>query len=375
MTYDEITLFRRFLTDKGTLNNFEYFYANHRFKPVSIDAYYEKVDAEDAILEAFDMGAAGNSIFSFQYWKKLDEKWQRKLGEFRDPGKMEAEVKVLCPHCGRTLPRSSFAIGPKRYHVYCKECESGEWDRKRKELEKAEKEQDRLAKQAKQLEKEIGEKRAKLERLTGELPPLQVAPLEKVSKVCPHCGKRKLRSEFNPSDTSEDGLQSLCKRCQDEMATISDYITEQMATEVTEPATITQARKKMEDFTFFDFESKGTSFGIAPHTFAINRKKGNYTVVMSKSDSKTIIENNLLRLRLRQDNITGDLHFVFNATTGAKCVVKNKHNVTVANRELVEFLTKALGYEENGERVIADISEDIANTKEYVTFLIKRPKK
>ena len=27
MTYDEITLFRRFLTDKGTLNNFEYFYA------------------------------------------------------------------------------------------------------------------------------------------------------------------------------------------------------------------------------------------------------------------------------------------------------------------------------------------------------------
>ena len=104
MTYDEITLFRRFLTDKGTLNNFEYFYANHRFKRISIDAYLEQTDPEDVILNAFDMGEARNTIFNFQYWKKLNEKWQRKLQEFRDTGKMDVpEQQVYCPHCKKAV--------------------------------------------------------------------------------------------------------------------------------------------------------------------------------------------------------------------------------------------------------------------------------
>ena len=146
MTYDEITLFRKFLTDKGTLNNFEYFYANHRFKRISIDAYLEQVAPEDAILDAFDMGEARNTIFNFQYWKKLDEKWQRKLQDFRETGKIDVpEQKIYCPHCKRLMPKSSFLYNSKgQLHKHCQECESGEFDRVKKEKEKAAKEQEQL---------------------------------------------------------------------------------------------------------------------------------------------------------------------------------------------------------------------------------------
>lgn len=341
MTYDEITLFRRFLTDKGTLNNFEYFYANHRFKPVTIDAYYENVEAEDAILEAFDMGAAGNSIFNFQYWKKLDEKWQRKLEDFRETGKLNmAESKVYCPHCKRMMPKSSFRYNSKgQLHKHCMECEDGEWDRKRKEEEKEAKEQEKLEKQTRQLEKEIGEKQAKLQRLTGEM------------------------------TTADRQRQKEIEHALNYAAQVSDK-------EIPEPIITTQPTRKMEDFTFFDFEKKSSLVNsIGPNKFAINNKRGNYTVVMNIEDSKAIIDANLMRLRLRQDNITGALHFVFNSTVGASCVIKNKKNVTVVNKELVEFLMKALGYGNATERVLVDISDNLSRTRDYVTFLIKKPKK
>lgn len=341
MTYDEITLFRKFLTDKGTLNNFEYFYANHRFKRISIDAYLEQTDPEDAILSAFDMGAARNTIFNFQYWKKLDEKWQRKLQDFRETGKIDVpEQEIFCPHCKRMRPKSAFLYNAKgQLHKHCHECESGEWDKQKREKEKAVKEQEQLEKQARQLEKEIGEKQAKLQRLTGE------------------------------TVTVDRQREKEIERALNYAAQVSDK-------EIPEPITTTTTTRKMEDFTFFDFEKKSSLVNsIGPNKFAINNKKGNYTVVMNIEDSQVIIDANLMRLRLRQDNITGALHFVFNSTVGATCVIKNKRNIAIANKELVEFLIKALGYASSTERVLVDISDNLSRTRDYVTFLIKKPRK
>lgn len=96
---------------------------------------------------------------------------------------------------------------------------------------------------------------------------------------------------------------------------------------------------------------------------------------MNIEDSKEIIDANLMRLRLRQDNITGALHFVFNATVGATCVIKNKKNVAVSNKQLVEFLISALGFDKTTERVLVDISDNLSRTKDFITFLVKKPKK
>ena len=94
MTYDEITLWRRFMQSKATLNNFEYLYHSHRFDKRDLEQYLEETDAEDVLLSAFDFSGAGNTIFGYQYWKNLDEKWQAKLNSYRC---------ALKEHCVRYL--------------------------------------------------------------------------------------------------------------------------------------------------------------------------------------------------------------------------------------------------------------------------------
>ncbi len=216
MTYDEITVFRRFLKDKGVLGNYEFFYKAHRYDKIELDYFLEQVEAEGAILRAFDTECAGNTIFSEKYWDDLNKKWIKRLRDFRLTGDMTSQELVQCQHCKRTLSVSAFVLGAHGLHKHCKECESGEWDSKLREQAKAEKERERKQKEISALEKEIADKQYALElrkaKLNGET----------TTKVCAHCGKRKLRSEFSPSDTSEDGLQSWCNRCQEKMTNVSD---------------------------------------------------------------------------------------------------------------------------------------------------------
>lgn len=240
MTYDETTLFTKFMQGKGVLNNFTYLFDSHKFDKRDLNTYLDEVAAEDVILSAFDFTGAGNTIFGFKYWKDIDQKWQAKLTEFRNTGILTAdEAQVYCPHCQRVLPRTAFATKSNGVlHKHCRECEGGKWDKEKKEREKAEKEAEKQAKAIKQLEKEIAEKQAKLERLSAQEPVAEPtgkiltnnraesarreiaegqANLDKTTKVCGHCGKRKLRSEFYKSDSSEDGLQEYCKTCQTEL--------------------------------------------------------------------------------------------------------------------------------------------------------------
>jgi hypothetical protein len=247
MTYDESTLFMKFMQGKGVMNNFDYLYRSHRYdKKKDLEQYMDEVDAEDVILSAFDMSGAGNTIFGVKYWQEINDKWQAKLTEFRNTGILTAdEAQVYCPHCQRVLPRTAFATKSNGVlHKHCRECEGGKWDRDKKEREKAEKEAEKQAKAMKQLEKEIAEKQAKLERQRREIQRLEdikadavvgevvtnnraesarreiaegQANLNKTTKVCGHCGKRKLRTEFYKSDASEDGLQEYCKTCQTEL--------------------------------------------------------------------------------------------------------------------------------------------------------------
>ena len=245
MTYDETTLFTKFMQGKGVMNNFEYLYRSHRFDKRELETYLDEVAAEDVILSAFDFTGAGNTIFGFKYWKDIDQKWQAKLTEFRNTGILTAdEAEVYCPHCMRVLPRTAFATKSNGVlHKHCRECEGGKWDREKHEREKAAKEAEKHQKALHQLEKEIAEKQAKLERLSAQKPKMEPcgkilennrdetarqqiadgqANLEKTTKVCSHCGKRKLRTEFYVSDASEDGLQDYCKTCVTELAAAAD---------------------------------------------------------------------------------------------------------------------------------------------------------
>ena len=66
MTYDETTLWRRFMHSKATLNNFEYLFHSHRFYKRDLEQNLEDTAAEDVLLSAFDFSGAGNTIFGYQ---------------------------------------------------------------------------------------------------------------------------------------------------------------------------------------------------------------------------------------------------------------------------------------------------------------------
>jgi len=297
---------------KGVMNNFEYLYRSHRFDKRDLEQYLEDVEAEDVILSAFDFTGAGNTIFNFKYWKEMNEKWQVKLTEFRNSGSIDIpEEKVFCPHCQRMLPKSAFAYNPKgQLHKHCKECEGGWWDKQKKEREKVQKEQEKLEKQARQLEKEIGEKQIKLNHLTN----VANANLEKTTKVCSHCGKRKLRSEFAPSDTSEDGLQSWCKSCQSSAESASNHVdnvekkqSEQEVEEITEVHTSRQAPLKPDRL-------------IAPklgeYDATLHYKRSQKSITLNSTLSQIIREGEFTKCYLNCDR-QHRMFLIFNRVEGA----------------------------------------------------------
>jgi hypothetical protein len=69
------------------------------------------------------------------------------------------------------------------------------------------------------------------------------------------------------------------------------------------------------------------------------------------------------------------MHLVFNRQQGAPATIKNQKNINVVNKGLVEFLmtTQCLPLKD-GSRHIIDISENLSNSKDYITYKIIRKK-
>ena len=326
MTYNETTLFRRFMTNKGVLNNFEYLYVNHRFEPKSIEQYYEDTEADVVIMTAFDFSKCGNSIFNYRYWESLDQKWQFCLKKFREEGKMENPPELRCAKCGKMKPLTDFVLGKMLVpHKFCKECET---------------------------------------KLTA----VKVASSDKDTfKVCPHCGKKKNISEFYERSSSADGHQSYCKDC---MREAKKLLNQKENTE------------KMEDFTFYDFEkvSPVRERKIEDGYVAINYKnKGSY-ITLSKRETNDIQSEGLSKVRVRVDNITGAMHLVFNNEHGVAVTFKKSYgynikttNAILSSQQLVDFIVERLNLEKkDGSRYLVNIGNNLSKTDGFLTYNVKR---
>lgn len=79
MTYNEVTLFRRFMTNKGVLNQFEYLFQNHGLEKKTVEQYYDDTSAEFVIMTAFDFSKCEKTVFNYQFWEKIDQKWKEYL--------------------------------------------------------------------------------------------------------------------------------------------------------------------------------------------------------------------------------------------------------------------------------------------------------
>ena len=322
MTYNEITLFRRFMTNKGVLNNFEYLFQHHEFENKDINQYYEDADAEFVIMTAFDFSKCDRTIFNYAYWEKIDTKWQRTLKEYREEGKMINPPEIRCAKCGKMKPITEFHLGKNLVpHKNCKMCET----------------------------KLIARKVANSSTTEG------------IFKICDHCGKKKNIEDFPEKKESPDGHSNYCFDCLHEQQRLKYNPTNEEKT-------------NMEDFTFFDFEKKkaGQKLAIEEGTAALNYKIKDSFLSFGIAESAAIIKNNLLRMRVRLDNITGAIHLVFNKDQGAQATVKNDKNVTILNQELVAFLVDKLKLDKKeGERYIIKIGKNLSNTDGFITYNIK----
>lgn len=338
MTNEETLSFIRFLDNKGMRQNYYYFYQNHRFDKRTVEEFLEQVDAEDAILTAFDLAAAPNTIFGPKYWQDLHAKWMKKLQEFRDNGNHLEPQTVLCEHCGRQLPRSSFAITTKgQLHKHCRECESGEWDRRRKEEEAAAKDRERQEKAAMVLEKEIAEKQEKLNKTT---------------KVCGHCGKRKLRREFDESGTSTDGLQPWCRECQAEA---------EKASEETEKTPSEQEIK---------YPPK-----LGEHDATLHYKDGNRRIVFNAVLSAQVQAAGLTKCYLSTER-DGRQFVVFNNSEGANVTIAGTagrspglsqvHSVSIC-RQIAERFRLAYG-----DLYYLHITKNLSRLKDTINVEVKQ---
>lgn len=404
MTYDETTLFMKFMQGKGVMNNFDYLYRAHRFDKRTLEQYLDDVDAEDVILSAFDFTGAGNTIFGFKYWKDINEKWQVKLTEFRNTGILTAEeAQVYCPHCQRVLPRTAFATKSNgQLHKHCRECEGGVWDRTRKEREKADKEAEKQAKAMAQLEKEIAEKQAKLDRLAAQVPAPEPtgkvlenaryetarqqiaegqANLNKTTKVCGHCGKRKLRSEFYASDSSEDGLQEYCKTCQTELLAAAE-----------EAQRLEDERRRLEDeiaereaeVQRMKADQEATAAADGPQDVATAPRLGEHDVTMHfKANEKRIVLNAALSAIVRDAALTkcylstdrqGRQFLVFNNVEGAnvtKASSRTSDLLQVCSSSICRQIAERFGLA-IGDNYYLHVTKNLAHQADIINVEVKQ---
>ena len=368
---------------KGIMNNFTYLYDAHKFDKRTMEQYLEDVQAEDVILNAFDFTGAGNTIFGFKYWKEIDAKWQQKLGEFRQTGTADIpEVQIYCPHCGRLLPRSAFALKSNgTLHKHCRECEGGIWDKQKKEREKEEKEREKQEKAMRQLEKEIAEKQAKLERISAGIEPVtspdeittinnraetakqQIAEgqanLNKTTKVCSHCGKRKLKSEFPANPASEDGLDAWCKTCQTTATNVSAEADSKQEREEHKPAPIKP--------------DKLTAPKLGEHDATLHYKKGQKSITFNAQLSALIQQGQFTKCYLNSDR-THRMFLIFNRLEGANVTSASSRAsmlVQVCSSEMVRSLAARFGLDE-GDNYYLHITKNLAPKADVITIEVMK---
>lgn len=98
---------------------------------------------------------------------------------------------------------------------------------------------------------------------------------------------------------------------------------------------------------------------------------------MGKRASTAILQKGLDKMRIRIDNITGQIHLVFNKSVGKSIYKPTKGSklcriggVDVV-KCIIEHMGGAIPRQETALRFMGDCSADLSNSDEYATFELK----
>lgn len=125
--------------------------------------------------------------------------------------------------------------------------------------------------------------------------------------------------------------------------------------------------EKGKDYVFHDFGEK-SRVSLKSDVILVYTGKTAPQLVVNSVIGEGIWDRQLLRLRIREDCLTGQLHLVFNKEHGVTGR-KEKKTMKWANKELVVFLKDRLRLEEDRATRLK-ISENLANSDEFMTYEI-----
>ena len=121
------------------------------------------------------------------------------------------------------------------------------------------------------------------------------------------------------------------------------------------------------DYVFHDFGDK-SRVSLKSDVITVYTGRTTPTLAVNSVIGREIWDRQLLRLRVREDLLTGQLHLVFNIDHGVTGRWEKK-TMKWSNKELVMFLKDRLKLE--GYRTTRlKISENLANSDEFMTFEI-----
>lgn len=121
------------------------------------------------------------------------------------------------------------------------------------------------------------------------------------------------------------------------------------------------------DYVFHDFGEK-SRVSLKSDVISVYAGKTAPRLVVNPAIGGELWDRQLLRLRIREDLLTGQLHLVFNKEHGVTGR-KEKKTMIYTNKELVMFLKNRLRLEE-GKTTRLKISENLANSDEFMTYEI-----
>lgn len=121
------------------------------------------------------------------------------------------------------------------------------------------------------------------------------------------------------------------------------------------------------DYVFHDFGDK-SCVSLKSDVITVYTGKTAPSLAVNPAICSEIWDRQLLRLRVREDLLTGQLHLVFNIEHG---VIGRREKKTMkwSNKELVMFLKDRLKLKEDGTTRLK-ISGNLANSDEFMTYEI-----
>ena len=300
-------LFKKFLMNHGIAKIFVSLYNTnrHTYNPPSIEDYLDRVDSNDAIMDAFIFPGTDEkpNLYNKKYWEGYSKRWN------------EWVKKVTYGYPAFFSPKNK-----KMYDKILRVLQQAYWD----------------GRPVKEIKCQFG----------NELEKALHTPLEVYETPT-------LAQELNLTAPKVERRPT-----EEELAL-------QLAID-TEP----EPAEETEDFTFFDFdEGNDSRRRLKDDEFSLNTKGKTTAITFNKTVSDEISMSGLELARIRRDNLTGDLFFVFNNSHGCQISGKGK-NIAIRVRKFVIGLCSLM--EIKNDYVKMRMSKNLARTSEYLTYKIIR---